>query len=105
MVHVSVNPHRITLKFLLFVETSTVGVHGQMRVFLKTYGCSANTADGEALAGCLTNAGHQLAASEQEADVLIYNTCAVKGPTENRIIDDMKHAPKGKKLIVAGCLP
>jgi MiaB-like tRNA modifying enzyme len=37
--------------------------------------------------------------------VLIYNTCAVKGPTENRIINVMKHAPKSKKLIVAGCLP
>jgi MiaB-like tRNA modifying enzyme len=37
--------------------------------------------------------------------VLIYNTCAVKEPTENRIINALKHAPKGKKLIVAGCLP
>ncbi len=46
-----------------------------------------------------------LAASEKEADLLIYNTCAVKGPTENRIIDDLKHAPKDKKVVVAGCLP
>jgi len=37
--------------------------------------------------------------------VLIYNTCAVKGPTENRIINAIKHAPKNKKIIVAGCLP
>jgi tRNA A37 methylthiotransferase MiaB len=49
--------------------------------------------------------GFQLAASETEADLLIYNTCAVKGPTENRIIDDLKHAPKNKKIVVAGCLP
>jgi len=62
-------------------------------------------ADGEILAGCLAQAGFQLAASEAEANVLIYNTCAVKGPTENRIINVVKHAPKGKKLIVAGCLP
>ena len=62
-------------------------------------------ADSEVLAGCLAQAGFQLAASEAEADVLIYNTCAVKGPTENRIIDALKRAPKGKKLIVAGCLP
>ena len=76
-----------------------------MQVFVRSFGCSANTADGEVLAGCLAQAGFQLAASESEADVLIYNTCAVKGPTENRIIDAMKRAPKGKKLIVAGCLP
>jgi MiaB-like tRNA modifying enzyme len=62
-------------------------------------------ADGEVLAGCLAQAGFQLTSSEAEANVLIYNTCAVKGPTENRIIDAMKRAPKGKKLIVAGCLP
>ena len=76
-----------------------------MQVFVKSFGCSANTADSEVLAGCLAQAGFQLAASEAEADVLIYNTCAVKGPTENRIINAMKHAPKDKKLIVAGCLP
>ncbi len=76
-----------------------------MRVFLRNFGCSANIADGEVLAGCLARAGFQLANSEFEADLLIYNTCAVKGPTENRIIDAMKRAPSGKKMVVAGCLP
>ena len=76
-----------------------------MQVFLKNFGCSANIADGEVLAGCLAQAGFQIVASESEANVLIYNTCAVKGPTENRIIDAIKHAPKNKKIIVAGCLP
>ena len=76
-----------------------------MQVFLKNFGCSANIADGEVLAGCLAQAGFQIVASESEANVLIYNTCAVKGPTENRIIDAIKRAPKNKKIIVAGCLP
>jgi MiaB-like tRNA modifying enzyme len=62
-------------------------------------------ADGEVLAGCLAQDGFQLAVSEAEADLLVYNTCAVKGPTENRIIDALKRTPKGKKLVVAGCLP
>jgi threonylcarbamoyladenosine tRNA methylthiotransferase CDKAL1 len=76
-----------------------------MQVFIRSFGCSANTADSEVLAGCLAEAGFQLTASESEADVLVYNTCAVKGPTENRIINALKHAPKDKKLVVAGCLP
>jgi len=76
-----------------------------MQVFIRNYGCSSNTADGEVLAGCLSEAGFQLTRSEAEADLIIYNTCAVKGPTENRIIDDLKHAPTDKKIIVSGCLP
>jgi MiaB-like tRNA modifying enzyme len=75
------------------------------RVFIKNFGCPSNTADGEVLAGCLAQAGFQIATSEPEADLLIYNTCSVKGPTENRIINDLKNAPKNKKIVVAGCLP
>ena len=75
------------------------------KVFIKNFGCSSNVADGEVLAGCLAEAGFHLVTLESEANLLIYNTCAVKGPTENRIIDDLKHAPKDKKIVVAGCLP
>ena len=76
-----------------------------MQVFVRSFGCSANTADSEVLAGCLTAAGFTLADSEANADVIIYNSCAVKGPTENRIIHTLKRVPKNKKVIIAGCLP
>jgi threonylcarbamoyladenosine tRNA methylthiotransferase CDKAL1 len=76
-----------------------------MRVFVKSFGCSANLADGEVLAGCLAEAGFELTFSASAADVVIYNTCAVKGPTENRMVEILKRAPQKKKLIVAGCLP
>jgi threonylcarbamoyladenosine tRNA methylthiotransferase CDKAL1 len=76
-----------------------------LQVFIRNFGCSSNTSDGEVLAGCLTQAGYTITQSESEADLIIYNTCAVKGPTENRIINDIKHAPKNKKIVVAGCLP
>ncbi len=76
-----------------------------MRVFVKSFGCSTNLADGEVLAGCLAEAGHQLTKSPSEAEIIIYNTCAVKGPTENRMIEILRRAPPEKKLVVAGCLP
>ena len=76
-----------------------------MQIFVKNFGCSSNVADGEVLAGCLAEKGFQLTTSESEANLLIYNTCAVKGPTENRIIYALKHVPKDKKIVVAGCLP
>ena len=76
-----------------------------MRVFVKSFGCSANLADGETMAGCLAEAGYELTKSASEAELVIYNTCGVKGPTENRIINALRKVPKNKKVIVAGCLP
>jgi threonylcarbamoyladenosine tRNA methylthiotransferase CDKAL1 len=77
----------------------------KMRVHLKTYGCSANQADSETFKGCLAQADIQLVDSAANADVIVVNTCAVKGPTENRVINALKRVPQGKKLVVAGCLP
>jgi threonylcarbamoyladenosine tRNA methylthiotransferase CDKAL1 len=76
-----------------------------MRVFIRSFGCSSNLADGEVLAGCLANAGHSLVGSMSAADAIVWNTCAVKGPTENRMVEALKRVPPSKKLIVAGCLP
>ncbi|MCW4017536.1 MAG: tRNA (N(6)-L-threonylcarbamoyladenosine(37)-C(2))-methylthiotransferase [Candidatus Bathyarchaeota archaeon] len=76
-----------------------------MKTYVRSFGCSANTADSQVLSGCLANAGYRLTDSETDADVIIYNSCAVKGPTENRIIDALKRIPPTKKVVVAGCLP
>ncbi|MDD3792091.1 MAG: tRNA (N(6)-L-threonylcarbamoyladenosine(37)-C(2))-methylthiotransferase [Candidatus Bathyarchaeota archaeon] len=75
------------------------------KIFIKNYGCSANIADGEVITGCLEQAGYTLTTSETEANLIIFNTCAVKGPTENRIIAEIKQVPKHKKIVIAGCLP
>ena len=76
-----------------------------MRVFIRSFGCSTNLADGEVLAGCLARAGYELVDSASSAGIVVYNTCAVKGPTESRIVEALRHIPKSKKLVVAGCLP
>jgi threonylcarbamoyladenosine tRNA methylthiotransferase CDKAL1 len=76
-----------------------------MHIYVKSYGCSANLADSQVLQGCLVKAGYRLARSASTADVVIFNTCAVKGPTENRVIEALKRVSPGKKVIVAGCLP
>lgn len=76
-----------------------------MHIFLKSFGCATNLADSEVLAGCLAKAGHAIVQSVSAADLVLYNTCAVKGPTENRMIEALKRVPKEKKLVVSGCLP
>ena len=74
-------------------------------VYVKSFGCSANVADGEVIVGCIKSAGYDVINNPENADFLVYNTCAVKAQIENRIIDLLKKTPKNKKLIVTGCLP
>jgi threonylcarbamoyladenosine tRNA methylthiotransferase CDKAL1 len=76
-----------------------------MRVYVKSFGCSSSIADGQVIAGCLARAGHEIVGEISESQLVIINTCAVKGPTEDRMIRTLKEVPRTKRLIVAGCLP
>ena len=75
------------------------------RVYVRSFGCPTNLADGEVIVGYLLEAGYEVVQNIKDADILIYNTCAVKTPTENRIVNILKNSPANKKLVVAGCLP
>jgi MiaB-like tRNA modifying enzyme len=58
------------------------------------------------MVGCLLKAGFDVVDELDDADVLVYNTCAVKTPTENRVIEILKNASiLDKRLVVTGCLP
>lgn len=76
--------------------------------FIETYGCSHNFADSEQMAGLLKQATFQLAKGVEDADVIILNSCTVKGPTEaaffNRL-DEIKNQFPYKCIIIAGCIP
>ena len=80
------------------------------RVFLKTYGCTLNQADGELLASLIKRKGYVLVGSEARADAIIINSCGVKPATEEKIVAylqkiyETKTKPP-KKIIVCGCLP
>lgn len=53
----------------------------------------------------MARAGFEVSASELDADLIVYNTCAVKEPTENRMISALRRISLSKKVVVAGCLP
>jgi MiaB-like tRNA modifying enzyme len=72
-----------------------------MRISIETYGCSANQAESEIMAGLLKEAGYELA--DTDADLTIVNSCIVKEPTEARLLSRLGRV-KGR-LIVAGCGP
>ncbi len=75
------------------------------RVYIETYGCSANKSDSEIMMGILTDAGFQIVDDWKKADVLIINTCIVKTPTAKRMERRIKELySSGKPLVVAGCM-
>ena len=75
----------------------------KMKIFIKTFGCQANISDSETIAGLLQE-GFTLVNSEDEADTIIVNSCAVKNATQSKILDYLKKYSKEKKVFVGGCL-
>ncbi len=74
-----------------------------MNIFVETYGCSANVNNGELAKGILAKK-HTIIDNEKDADIIILNTCVVKGPTESRIIARIKEL-NHKRLVITGCMP
>ena len=71
-----------------------------------TQGCSANVADSETMQGLVKQHGDTLVGSVEEADVVVFNTCTVKGPTESFFKKKLQELEsKGKKIVLAGCIP
>lgn len=74
------------------------------RIYFFTQGCSANVSDTEVMQGLLVEAGHEIVYDEKHADLVVLNSCTVKGPTESSFIKKLKEI-KDKKIVVAGCIP
>jgi tRNA-2-methylthio-N6-dimethylallyladenosine synthase len=77
---------------------------------IRTYGCQMNMHDSERLAGMLEEAGYRRASDGAAADVVVFNTCAVRENADNRLYGNLgqllpvKNAHPGMQIAVGGCL-
>ncbi|MFT4009755.1 MAG: tRNA (N6-isopentenyl adenosine(37)-C2)-methylthiotransferase MiaB [Nocardioidaceae bacterium] len=77
---------------------------------VRTYGCQMNVHDSERLSGLLEGAGYQKASDGEQADVVVFNTCAVRENADNRLYGNLGHlapvkaANPGMQIAVGGCL-
>jgi tRNA-2-methylthio-N6-dimethylallyladenosine synthase len=75
-----------------------------------TYGCQMNAHDSERISGLLEEAGYVGAEPEATADVVVFNTCAVRENADNRLYGNLGHlrpvkdAHPGMQIAVGGCL-
>jgi tRNA-2-methylthio-N6-dimethylallyladenosine synthase len=77
---------------------------------VRTYGCQMNVHDSERLSGLLEEAGYLPAADGDTADVVVFNTCAVRENADNRLYGNLSHlvpvkaGHPGMQIAVGGCL-
>ena len=80
------------------------------KFFVHTYGCQMNEHDSERIAGLLAADGLEPAADEDDADVLVLNTCCIRENADNRLYGKLGHLKAVKQarpelqIVVGGCL-
>jgi tRNA-2-methylthio-N6-dimethylallyladenosine synthase len=78
--------------------------------WIRTFGCQMNEHDSERIAGLLEAQGYRAAASAEEADVVLFNTCAIRENADNRLYGNLgaiKHLKERRpelQIVVGGCL-
>ncbi|WP_045273770.1 tRNA (N6-isopentenyl adenosine(37)-C2)-methylthiotransferase MiaB [Microbacterium azadirachtae] len=84
---------------------------GQQRTYeVRTFGCQMNVHDSERLSGSLESAGYVRAAADDEADIVIINTCAVRDNAAGKLYGTLGHLKSrkdkhaGMQIAVGGCL-
>ena len=55
-----------------------------MKALIKTYGCTLNQADSEIISSVMERDGIKVTGSEENADVVVVNTCTVKKATAQK---------------------
>ena len=77
-----------------------------MKIALLNYGCAKNLVDIELMAGILAEKGHKITLDEENADILLINTCSFIRDAETESVRSIvSNLGKNKKIIVTGCLP
>ena len=75
-----------------------------------TYGCQMNVHDSERISGLLDDAGYLPAPDGEQADIVVFNTCAVRENADNRLYGNLgrlahvKEQRPGMQIAVGGCM-
>ena len=78
--------------------------------YVRTYGCQQNVADGEKIKGLLSEMGFSFAETPEEADFILFNTCAVREHAQDRVfgnvgaLKNIKRRHPGTIIAVCGCM-
>ena len=80
------------------------------RAFVDTYGCQQNEADSERIRGMLRASGYEIVDTEEGADCIVINTCAIREHAETRVYGNVgalvhtKARHPEQKIFLCGCM-
>lgn len=97
------------IEFFLFWQLYFVQMQHPKTFYLRTYGCQMNELDSEIMAGALEKKGLKRIEDEEEADLLIFNTCSIRDLAERKVmgkLGQIGRSAKGRSKIigVTGCM-
>ena len=76
-----------------------------MKIYIKTFGCTANKADSHRIMQLLASQGHVFVSNPDLADLVVVNTCTVTQTTQQKVMKYIYFlSDLGKEVLVAGCL-
>lgn len=110
---VFVNPSELERqrKFTELVKTVLTARFGnEPKAFVHTYGCQGNVSDSERIKGQLRNMGYTFVLSPEEADLVLFNTCAVREHAEDRVFGNvgalkpLKEKKRDMIIVLCGCM-
>jgi tRNA-2-methylthio-N6-dimethylallyladenosine synthase len=80
----------------------------QKTFYIETFGCQMNFHDSEKVVGTLISEGYAQVQREEDADLIVYNTCSIRDKAEqkvfHRLADFKKLHKEGKRFAVLGCV-
>ena len=83
---------------------------GQKLAYVDTYGCQQNEADSERLRGYLARMGYAFSPTEEGADLVLLNTCAIREHAEQRVFGNVGALTHTKRrhpeqvICLCGCM-
>ena len=84
--------------------------HGAPKAYVHTYGCQGNVADSERIKGQLAEMGYTFTDSREDADFVLFNTCAVREHAQDRVFGNvgalkpLKSVKKNMIIALCGCM-
>ena len=80
------------------------------KLYVHSFGCQQNVNDGEKIAGVLCDVGFSMCSKASDADMIVFNTCAVREHAEQRVFGNvgalkgLKEKKRGLMIGLCGCM-